>query len=261
MNMNNLFVQETTANTMVQGGANQIEFTAALTQQATMIANDIIAKIQADADNSDMQEMVAESQQSNDAMDNLINELSPLDKADVEWLQGADDNVYDRMLKSQQSKRSRAKNKAMTLENYRVMLIAAVAEGYIRLCSGKDKIVGRTSTAGSLELTEDLIQMYTNDQELLKKAIRNVQSRKSIMKAKADFDENSEAWNALLDYEAQLKTLRVGSVRTIDPKVEQAAAAAEQTRELLETVNDIDSLKAADAKELLKKIQEVLATM
>lgn len=259
--MKNLFVQETTANTMVQGGANQIEFTAALTQQATNVANQIVARIQAEADNSEMQEMVAESQQSNDAMDNLINELAPLDKNDVEWLQGADDNVYDRMLKSQQSKRSRAKNKAMTLENYKVMLIAAVAEGYIRLCSGKDKIVGRVSTAGSLELTEDQIQMYTNDQELLKKAIRNVQSRKSIMKAKADFDENGDAWNALLDHEAQLKSLRVGAVRTIDPKVEQAAAAAEQTREILEAVSDIDNLKAADAKELLKKIQDVLATI
>jgi hypothetical protein len=92
------------------------------------------------------------------------------------------------MLKSQQSKRSRAKSKAMTLDNYTTLLTAAIAEDIIREIYNKPKSAGGFHrAAGTVDYTIDQLQALHDDQEALRKEIRNVQSKKSIMKSKNPF--------------------------------------------------------------------------
>ena len=156
------------------------------------------------------------------------------------------------MLKSQQSKRSRSKNKVMTLDNYRNLMSGAVSELLIRQAMGKAKSsMGYRRASGSVEYTAEELEIFKNDQEALKREIRNVQSKKSIMKSKADFTEEDERWGQLLAAEETLKGMRVGGgIKTVvvDKTGEQLKAELGD--------KDIDSLKAADAKALLKKLLE-----
>lgn len=156
------------------------------------------------------------------------------------------------MLKSQQSKRSRSKNKVMTIDNYRNLMAGAVSELLIRQAMGKAKSsMGYRRASGSVEYTAEELEVFKNDQEALKREIRNVQSKKSIMKSKEGFSEEDERWQLLLAAEETLKSIRVTTgTRTVivDKTGEQLKAELGD--------KDIDSLKAADAKALLKKLLE-----
>jgi hypothetical protein len=244
--------------TATNGGANQLEKTAQLTAVSTEIANTVLGLIEADEEKFKL--MVVESQKSHDAMDKLIAECYDLDAVDVDYLSAESADTLDKMIRSQQSKRSRAKSKVMTLENYKAMMTGAVAENLLRIASGKPKSAGggnhNTSDVG---FNDDELQKLAADQELLKKAIRNVQSKKSIMKSKADFDEASDRWQQLLKAEDQLKALRDDRPATVDPEVQKAADDKKKVEELLKDVDNIDQLKAADAKGMLAKIKEMLA--
>ena len=188
-------------------------------------------------------------------MDKLIDLLIDLNEVDVEFLKQLDEQTTDGMLKSQQSKRSRAKSKTMTLDNYKSMMAGAIAENLIRLATGKTKsAVGARRMSGSVEFTAEELEALKNDQEQLKKEIRNVQSKKSIMKSKADFTEEDPRWQALLVAEEQLKAIRVTTSRTTVVKVDETK---EKLAEVLSEV-DVNSLKAGDSKSLLAKIQELI---
>ncbi len=223
------------------------------TAQLTSLANSIVAEVmkKADADAENYQEKIVASQTDNNAMDELIRELYDLSSTDVEFLKALDEEVQNSMLKSQQSKRSRNKNKTMTLENYRSLMSGAVAELLLRQAMGKPKSsLGYRRASGSLEYTDEELENFKNDQEALRREIRNVQSKKSIMKNKADFNEENERWIKLLEVEDQLKSLRVGGTRV-------KTVVVDTTKEkLLEELGDkeVDSLKSADMKELLKKL-------
>src|SRR5690606_12371926 len=99
--------------------------------------NAILQHINEHAD--ELAELVAESQKSHDAMDKLINECYKLKTVNIDFLKKLDEKTLEGMLKSQQSKRSRAKSKIMTLDNYRNMMMGAVAENLIRYALGKEK--------------------------------------------------------------------------------------------------------------------------
>ena len=98
------------------------------------------------------------------------------------------------------------------------------------------------------------LEELKEDQDRLKKEIRNVQSKKSIMKSKADFSEEDPRWQALLVAEEQLKSIRISTGRTQVVKVDETKDA------LTETLADVDieHLKAADSKELLAKIKAMI---
>ncbi|NMA23889.1 MAG: hypothetical protein GX938_10345 [Spirochaetales bacterium] len=223
------------------------------TAQLTSLANSIVAEVmkKADADAENYQEKIVASQTDNNAMDELIRELYDLSSTDVEFLKALDEEVQNSMLKSQQSKRSRSKSKTMTLENYRSLMSGAVAELLLRQAMGKPKSsLGYRRASGSIEYTAEELENFKNDQEALRREIRNVQSKKSIMKSKADFNEENERWIKLLEVEDQLKSLRVGGTRV-------KTVVVDTTKEkLLEELGDkeVDSLKSADMKELLKKL-------
>ena len=242
--MNNLFAAVNNVSTTSNRGLSG-------TAQLTSVAGDIASKILNTMNNSidEYVDDIKASQANNDAMDELIEKVHPLNEVDIDFLKEIDDYTIEGMLKSQQSKRSRCKSKAMTMDNYRALMTGAIAENLIRLATGKEKHAGGSRRmAGSVDYTIEQLQALGEDQEALRKEIRNVQSKKSIMKSKADFNESDERWLALLKAEQQLKDMRISGASIIEVDTTKNALT-----DLLTDV-DIHSLKAADAKELLEKI-------
>ena len=246
--LNEMFAANTNETTTTNN--RSLAGTAQLTSIANTIAQVLIERI------SDGPETYGEqfenSKTDNNAMDALINLMIDLSTVEAEFLKELDEDTLNSMLKSQQSKRSRSKNKVMTIDNYRNLMSGAVSELLIRRAMGKAKSsMGYRRAPGSVEYTAEELEMFKNDQEALKREIRNVQSKKSIMKSKADFTEEDERWGQLLAAEETLKGMRVGGgVKTVvvDKTGEQLKAELGD--------KDIDSLKAADAKALLKKLLE-----
>lgn len=245
-NINNIFANANSNNTTEN--SRSLAGTARLTSIANKLAGEFMAKL------SELEESsVVAAMHDNNLLDELIRSTITIDVTDEdrEFFAELDDKTADGMLKSQQSKRSRCKSKDMTKDNFRSMVSAAIAELIIRDVYGKAKNAtvggGRRADVG---YTDEELELLANDQEALKRAIRNVQSKKSIMKSKAGFDDTSEGWLQLLEVEAQLKERRMVTTKTKTVKVDETRAAVAQ----LLTDIDIDKMKAADAKELLSKI-------
>lgn len=250
MSINELFgneIQEVTANARMLSG------TAELTRISGNIAADIIRTMEESID--EYRERIAQSATDPKEMEKLIDEFRPWDEEINEDhpLRYLNDETVEGMLKSQQSKRSRLKSKSMTLDNYRSLMTAAIAETLLREWYDKPKQSAGISRGGSVDYTPAQLEELAADQEALRKEIRNVQSKKSIMKSKSDFDPASERWQSLLKAEQMLKDLRTDIVRTVevDHTKEQLAA-------LLGEV-DLEHIKAADSKELLNSIMGLIA--
>ena len=231
-------------------GARSLEGTAQLTNVSSTIANNIL-KI-ANDNFDEYKELIAKSKSDHSAMDALIAKAYELKAEDGEFLKELDDKTIEGMLKSQQSKRSRTKSKIMTMDNYRTMLVGAVAENLIRLATDKPKQSVGSKSFGKVEFTAEDLEELANDQDRLRKEIRNVQSKKSIMKSKEGFSEEDEKWQALLVAEAQLKGLRVDTVRTITVDTTKQALS-----EMFDDV-DVANMKASDAKKLLELVGNLL---
>lgn len=250
-NINEMF--NATENNETTSNARNLAGTA----QLTSVANELVAKCISELnDNLDTyRDEFAASQKDHSAMDALLAKLIDFDTIDVEFIKELDETTVDGMLKSQQSKRSRAKGKVMTMDNYKSMMSGAIAENLIRKATGKAKSAGGARRmSGSVDFTAEQLEELREDQERLKKELRNVQSKKSIMKSKADFSEEDERWQALLVAEEQLKSIRVSTGRTQVVKVD------ETKEKLAEVLADVDpnSLRASDSKELLAQIKELL---
>ena len=250
-NINEMF--NTVENNETTTNARSLAGTAQLTSVANTLVADCMAKLSEQLD--DYKELFMESQKDHNAMDKLLALLIDFDSIDVEFISSLDEQTVDGMLKSQQSKRSRAKNKLMTMDNYKNMMAGAIAENLIRKATGKVKMAtGIRRASGSLDFTEEELEQLKEDQERLKKEIRNIQSKKSIMKAKEDFTEEDERWKRLLEVEEQLKSLRVSTRATRVVKVDE-------TKEKLANAFadvDLEHIKAADSKALLAQIKEML---
>lgn len=249
MSMNELFT--TTTTTTVGGRA--LSGTAQLTAIATEIANEVLKAANESLDV--YKPLVIQSQRDNNAMDKLIMSLYDVDSVDTSFLQDVNDKVLDGMLKSQQSKRSRSKGKQMTVDNYRAMMVGAIAEHILRNVLDKPKSAGvGRRRAGTVSFSDEELAALAANQELLRKELRNVQSKKSIAKSKSDFDEQSEAWQALLKAEEQLKAIRVTSERATTIVVD---TTKNELSGLLEEV-DLEHLKSADMKALLADIKGMI---
>lgn len=243
--MNNLFAGQVLTATSSSG---TLAGTQQLTNTATVVAESILAAVNGNI------EMYAErvklSQSDSAVLDSLIIELYSFTEADYEFLKAIDTDTLDGMLKSQQSKRSRCKSREMTIDNYKSMLTAAIAETLIRLTTGKDKGTSG-ARAGSNGYTPERLAELANDQDALRKEIRNVQSKKSILKSKANFTEESDRWKELLVAESQLKSIRNdGTVITqtvVDP-------LRDELKELLAEVDET-TMSAKQLKELVASIK------
>ena len=231
--------------------------TLAGTAQLTAVANELVAQcIKKLNDNlEEYREDFEASKHDHNAMDKLLARLIDYDNVDVKFIKELEETTVDGMLKSQQSKRSRAKSKVMTLDNYKNMMAGAIAENLIRKATGKVKSArGARRMSDSVDFTAEQLEELKNDQDRLKKEIRNIQSKKSIMKSKADFSEEDPRWQALLAAEEQLKSIRISTGRTHVVKVDETKEAlAEKLADV-----DIEHLKAADSKELLAQIKAMI---
>lgn len=252
--MGALFADESKA--PVFGGANQLNKTARLTQIATDIANQVFTK--ATSDLAQYEGRILASQKSHDAMDDLIGECYNLGAVDVNFLKTVSDEEIEKMIRSQQSKRSRAKSKMMTQENYLTMMTGAVAELLLREASGKPKSAGGGAIMGEIGFSAEDLEHLAEFPDELKKAIRNVQSKKSIMKAKADFDSLSPRWQQLLRAEQQLKEVRDRVNGTVNEEAAEALEVKKQAEELLADV-DVENASPEDALKLLQAMKEMLA--
>lgn len=251
--INNLFAAEvnSSASNNTRGLSGTAQLTSIANERATLIINEMNADIEMYTDD------IKSSQVDNNAMDKLIAKVAPLDDIDIDFLKELDEQTVEGMLKSQQSKRSRCKSKAMTLDNYKSLMSAGIAEGLIRLATGKAKsAAGSRRAAGAVEYTIEQLEQLSNDQEALRREIRNVQSKKSIMKSKADFDETCERYQSLLKVEQQLKDMRVGTAHT----VVEVDTTKNAVSELLEDI-DLEHIKAADSKELLARIAAMVGNV
>ena len=229
----------------VTANSRQLTGTAQLTNVAANAAAAAINEMELDS--AAYAERIQMSATDAGALDALINELVDFDSMQLEFLHELDDLTVDSMLKSQQSKRSRCKGKTMTLDNYRSLMTAAIAEAIIRREFDKPKMHSGPR-ASSVNYTPEELAELEADQERLKAAIRNIQSKKSIMKSKEGFSEEDERWQALLKAESELKGLRRSTGR--DPIRGQIAA-------LMNDVN-INNLHKEDAINMLSAIKELL---
>lgn len=248
MTINELFTTETNETTV---SARLLNGTAELTRIAGNIATDIIRKMEDGGE--EYHSRIQQSTTDSKVLDAIIDEFYPTFIGIIEEdseLRHLSEETVEGMLKSQQSKRSRSKSKAMTLDNYCNLMTAAVAENILRELYNKPKAahVG-FRRGGSIDYTPAQLEAFAEDQEALRREIRNVQSKKSIMKSREDFDPSSERWQALLKAETMLKDLRIGG----STQVVEVDHTKDALAELLGGV-DLEHLKAADAKELLAKI-------
>lgn len=252
MSINELFTTESKEATV---SARLLSGTAELTRIASNLATDIIRKMEADIEN--YRDRIQKSATDSKELDAIIEEFHPTFDDLIEEdsvLRNLSDETVDGMLKSQQSKRSRSKSKAMTLDNYNNLLTAAIAESILRELYNKPKAAhANFRRAGSIDYTPAQLEAFAEDQEALRREIRNVQSKKSIMKSREDFDPSSERWQALLKAELMLKDLRIGG----NTQVIEVDHTKEALTEMLNGV-DAEHLKAADAKELLAAIMSTL---
>lgn len=224
-----------------------LDGTGQLTQMASEITTGIFKQIEGQVD--ERREQVLKAQKNHAAMDQLINELVDFDALDVEFLRELSEETIQSMLKSQQSKRSRTKGKPMTLDNFRSLTIGAVAENLIRFATGHAKLAGGTRRmAGDVGFTEEQLAVLVDDQDELKRELRNIQSKKSIAKSKDGFSEEDEHWQNLLVAEAALKDIRVSTGRT-------------KTVEVDTTKDALSELIALNLppKELAKRVAELAA--
>lgn len=251
MSIQHLF--ETNSAQQMTTSSRSLTGTAQLTSHSIEIANVVLKTV--DSQFSHYQALVAKSKVDHDAMDELIAKAFPLFTEDIEYLRAIDDDTLENMLKSQQSKRSRSKSKVMTMENYKTMMVGAIAENLVRHALGKMKsAAGTNRVTGSVEYSQERLDELEADQEALRKEIRNVQSKKSIMKSKADFSETDERWLSLLKAEEQLKAIRIGA----STQIIEVDTTREKIAELFIGVN-LDSIRHFDGRELLEKIKRIIA--
>lgn len=252
MSINELFG---TNNANVTANARSLPGTAELTNIASAAAHRIVKAMEADIDTyrPRIQKSATDAKELDTIIEEFVDEIIVDDDSIVRFL---DDDMVESMLKSQQSKRSRTKSKAMTLDNYVTMMTAAIAEYVLRDIYNKPKSAGGFHRSmGAVDYTGAQLEALAADQEALRREIRNIQSKKSIMKSKEGFDEGDERWLALLKAEQQLKDLRVGGSHTTVVEVDKTRDALSE----LLAGKDISKMKSAEAHELLATIAKMTA--
>lgn len=267
-----LFVANTTGST--SSVRRQLEGSNQLSTLAVDIASKVLDTVMADKTKF---ELIAASQSDMNALDQLVTENYSLAEVDVEFLKKLDESTIDGLLKSNMSKRSHCKAKEMTMDNYKSMMAGLIAELLIRQATGKDKAkaFGTAGTRGTTGLfTDEALERLALDQEDLRREIRNLQSKKSILKkklidAKAEDKEftgtddeyfnTNEQWKLLCTIEDQLFGIRIDGNRGRSTKTVVVDTTKDALAEKLADV-DISTLKAADAKKLLAEIAGLTAT-
>jgi hypothetical protein len=141
------------------------------------------------------------------------------------------------------------------MDNYLSILTQAVGEMLIRTALEKPK--GTSFGAGrardTITYTEDELLAYSENQEVLRREIRNVASKKSVYKRKIgdkfteEFAATDPIWLELMKADEQLKNVRVAIPR----------APLTTFREKISSIigeTNLETVKGAEAKRLLNEI-------
>lgn len=244
-------------NEEVLTGAKQLDITQRLTDTATIGAEAILKHINS-LEGDDGNKLVLATITEPVVLDRLITTEHVADKQD--WLVTTDSEVVGKALKSQQSKRSRArsaiKDGDVSIQDYKKYLVGAIAEHLIRNSCEVPKGIRseRTSSIATLELTEEEAVSFKADQFKLAKVIRNVQSKKTAMKKVAGFTEEDAQWVKILAYEESLKVLRTGE-SSIDPELANKALRADEMAAAMSALGDISKMKKADLEAAIENLK------
>lgn len=240
-NLNNLF----TAEEKETKGKRALSGTAEMTANAEVVVNNILEALSNDYDSH--AETFEQSKVDAYAMDMLISEFTNnFEDVEVGFLDKYDEDELKAMLKSQQSKRSRAKSKDMTMDNYKAMMNAAVCELMIRTFTGKAKT--RVAGRGSNMYTSEFLKSMAEDQHELRRELRNVQSKMCIFRKKhpEDYNEHDE-YKELEKVENTLKDMRT-PIEGHRVKMSDVTAALDV---------DVNELELEDAKQLIAELQKL----
>ena len=239
---NSLFTQATTTET----GLKRLDCTAALTQYSDDTARHLLAAVNS---NPDMQDDLKLSFSDSAAQDRLIEAI--VGTVMTNTVELADETQLKKLLASQQSKRSRAKGKEMTVANYLSMMSAAIAEQVIRTVMNKPRGTSVVAGSSTMPLTEQDIVAYQSDLEAANKKIRSLQSWKSTHK----IEQGTANWTVVCESIAALQALRPASSSI---KVVKEDARISALREKL-AGQDLSKMKSADKEALLQDILAQLA--
>lgn len=240
-NLNNLF----TAEAKETKGKRALSGTAEMTANAEVVVNNILEALSNNYDSH--AETFEQSKVDAYAMDMLISEFTNnFEDVEVGFLDKYGEDELKAMLKSQQSKRSRAKSKDMTMDNYKAMMNAAVCELMIRTFTGKAKT--RVAGRGSNMYTSEFLKSMAEDQHELRRELRNVQSKMCIFRKKhpEDYNEHDE-YKELEKVENTLKDMRT--------PIEGHRVKMSDVTEALDV--DVNELELEDAKQLIAELQKL----
>lgn len=250
--MSELF--ETPEVTEAAEGKRSIPGATLVKNYAIAMASEIMGKLPtADAD---FVEKVKETQTNTAAMDEFVKEQCG-DRLVHEDVKEFSPEEIKKILKSNQSNRSRRKSMAMTQSNYVEMLTSAIAEWIVReSCDIKKSAGGFGAGRTAMTINEETVAQLAEDQEALGRAIRNIQSKKSTYKAKhADHDyEQDPEWQELLEQEAMLKAVRTttpGGHRTKGLSLKKALQF------IFDGVGEIDTLGKDESHAILTACKEL----
>ena len=219
-----------------------------LKSYATALATEIMGKIPT-ADDVFLTQ-IKESQTSTQALDDLVKSEcgEKLKKEDV--AQFGEEEIA-KLLKSNQSNRSRRKNLPMTQPNYMELLTAACAEWILRESCGITKSANPFGGGRkALEINDETLAELATDQDALGRAIRNLQSKKSTYKAKHQDKEgweNDEEYVELLNQLEQLK-----AIRTTQPAGRKGVSIKKALQFIFDGVDETENLHREESVKIIE---------
>lgn len=194
-----------------------------------------------------------------DEFDKIVDELLKFDTFDeqADYLVTLDAKDADKLLKSQMSKKSRSRHGQATEANFQKLLSAMIGE---RLLRHYVPVIGKSGGQGNRSnlsmLTDEELAKIAEDQNDVRRRIKNIASLKSTHKRNNADYETTDRWKLLIAIEAQLRSVLVAGTT-------QSAEVAEKLHQRTEIANmlegtDITKMSKADAQAILEKMQSLI---
>ncbi len=241
----------------IEEGKRGIPGAAILKSAATDLAVKIMSKIPDASANGDEEflQMIKDSQTSVQVLDNLVKQEcgDALVNADVAQFGEVE---VQKLLKSNQSNRSRRKNMPMTQTNYMEYLTAACAEWIIRESCGITKSATPFGSGrAAMVINDETIAQLAEDQDALGRAIRNMQSKKSTYKAK---NQDREGWEQDPEYVELLEQLdKLKAVRTTQPAGRKGVSIKKALQFIFDGVGETETLHREESIQIIEACKDL----
>jgi len=236
----------------VEEGKRGIPGAAILKSAATVLATKIMGKIPEASANGDeaFLEQIKASQSSVQALDTLVKQECGEALVNEEVKHFGEEEVK-KLLKSNQSNRSRRKNMPMTQANYMEYLTAACAEWILReSCDIAKNSNPFGSGRQAMVINDETLAQLAEDQEALGRAIRNQQSKKSTYKAK---NQDREGWEQDQEYQDILEQLeKLKAIRTTQPAGRKGVSIKKALQFIFDGVDATENLHREESIEIIE---------